>query len=239
MKKVLFTLTLLVSLFMLGISANAEITDKEQGYISVSQSDTGIIAPNQVEIFIRIDTSNKLLKQAVEDNKKIANKVYTSLKALLGTEGYLKTDSYTVQPQYIYTKENKKIIDKYLVINTLFVLTKKIDLISKIIDTAIEQGATSAGDLQFKSTNYNDSCDNMLAELTKKAYSKANIIAKSINSQVTGVKSINVSCNSENNYRPMYGFAKASMEDSAAVSTPIESGKLKINANVDASFYVK
>lgn len=238
MKKVLLSLTLVV-LFFVGTAVKAEVIDKEQGYISISESKTVEIAPNQAEISIGIETSNVSLQKASEDNKRIANKVYTSLKAMLGTEDSIKTSNYSVYPQYIYTKDNKKLLDKYVVSNTVIIKTKKINLVSKLIDTATAQGATNVANLQFSAVGYEDSCDDTLAELTKKAYNKANVIAKSINSQITGIKSINVSCNSENNYRPMYGMMKASMEDAAGASTPIESGKLKIYANVDTSFYVK
>lgn len=239
MKKLLLTLTLLVALFFVGIRTNADTIDKEKGYISVSESTTKEITPNQAEISIGIETSDVSLQKASEENKKLANKVYTSLKDLIGAEDSIKTSNYSAYPHYIYTKDNKKVLDKYVVTNTVNVKTKKINLASKLIDTAISQGATNVSNLQFSASDYEDSYNDLLAELTKKAYSKANTVAKSISSQVTGIKSINISCNSENNYRPMYGFAKASMEDSAAVSTPIESGKLKIYANVDASFYVK
>lgn len=239
MKKKLLTLTLLVLLFFVGIGSNAEVIDKEQGYISVSESATKEIVPNQAEIIIGIETSDVSLQKASEDNKKIANKVYSSLKTLIGAEDSIKTSNYSAYPHYIYTKDGKKNLDKYVVSNTVVVKTKKIDLVSKLIDTATAQGATNVANLQFLATDYEDNYNDLLAELTKKAYNKANSIAKSINSQVTGVKTINASCNSENNYRPMYGMAKACMEDAAGASTPIESGKLKIYANVDASFYVK
>lgn len=239
MKRVLLTLILLASMLFVGISANAEITDKEQGYISVSESTTKEIAPNQAEISIGIETSDISLQKATDDNKKIANKIYASLKTMLGAEDSIKTSNYSAYPHYTYTKEGKKNLDKYVVSNTVIVKTKNINLVSKLIDTAVSQGATNIAGLQFSASNYEDNYNDLLAELTKKAYNKANTVAKSINSQITGVKSINVNCNAENNYRPMYAMAKASMEDSAGASTPIESGKLKIYANVDASFYVK
>lgn len=239
MKKTLLTLTLLTAIFFVGIGANAEIIDKEQGYISISESATKEIMPNQAEITIGIETSDISLQKATDDNKKIANKVYASLKALIGTEDLIKTSNYNARPQYIYTREQKRVLDKYIVSNTVIVKTKKIDLVSKLIDTATAQGATNVANLQFLATDYEDNYNDLLAELTKKAYNKANSIAKSINSQIIGVKTISASCNAENNYRPMYGMAKACMEDSAGASTPIESGKLKIYANVDASFYVK
>lgn len=240
MKKVLLSLTLSVALLFVGICAKADNIEKDKGYISVSESSTKEISPNQAEISIGIETSDVSLQKASEDNKKIANKVYASLKAMLGTEDSIKTSNYSARPQYIYTRDNKKIFDKYIVSNNVIVKTRKTDLVSKLIDTATAQGATNLANLQFTAVDYEDNYNDLLAELTKKAYNKANAIAKSINSQITGIKSINVSCNSENNYTPMYGMMKSGMADSAvAASTPIESGKLKIYANVDASFYVK
>jgi uncharacterized protein YggE len=239
MRKILFALAMLVSLIFIGVCANADTVDKDKGYISVSQSATKEISPNQAEISFGIETSDISIQKASEDNKKLANKVYASLKSTLSTEDSIKTNNYSVYPQYIYTKDSKKILDKYVVSNTVIVKTKKINLVSKLIDTATTQGATSVAGLRFLADDCDDSCDDLLAELTKKAYNKANTVAKSINSQITGIKSINISCNSENNQIPRYGMMKANMDSASAVSTPIESGKLKIYATVDASFYVK
>lgn len=238
MRRVLASLILSVLLIFIGVCVNADTIEKDKGYISVSESMTKEISPNQAEISIGIETSDTSLQKASEDNKKIANKVYANLKTMLGADDYIKTNSYSARPQYVYTKDNKRIFDKYIVSNTVTVRTKKLELVSKLIDTAIAQGATNIANLQFLAVDYDDSCDDILADLTKKAYNKANSVAKSINSQITGIKSLNVTCNSENTPRPMYAMM-SSMEDSAKASTPIESGKLKIYANIDASFYVK
>ena len=239
MKKLLL-LALVSSAIVVGtnISTPAATAEKEEGYISVNASSTQEIAPNQVEITINIETSDKSLQKASDDNKVIANKVYSSLKPLLGTNDYLKTQNYSANPSYLYTKENKKVLDKYIVSNNVIVRTKTITLAPKLIDTAIAQGATNVNNLQFSTTNYDDACNDVLSDLTKKAYKQADTVAKSINSQILGTKSINLTCTPENNQRPYMYMAKGAMNDSVS-STPIESGKIKIYTNVDASFYVK
>lgn len=238
MKKILVSIFVLSVFMLVSLSTKAETIEKDKGYISVNESTTKEVSPNQAEISINIETSDKSLQKASDDNKAVANKVYSSLKALLGADDYIKTSDYSAKPQYIYTKENKKVLDKYVVSNTIVVRTKKIELVSKFIDTAIAQGATNIDNLQFLAVDYDCACNDTLAELTKKAYVKAYSVAKSVNSQIIGVKSINVTCNSDNSPRPYYGMmAKSSMDSVSA--TPIESGKIKIYANVDASFYVK
>lgn len=239
MKKVLILLIVLFSLIFVSISTTAETVEKDKGYISVNASTTKEISPNQAEIFISIETYDKSLQKARDENKIIANKVYSCLKSLLGSEDYIKTSNYCARPQYIWTKDNQKIFDKYIVTNTVVVRTKKIELVSKLIDTAIAQGATNVENLQFLATDYDNSCNDVLAELTKKAYNQAASVAKSINSQITGIKSLNTTCNLENTPRPMYGMMMKNAMDAAGSATPIECGKIRIYANIDASFYVK
>lgn len=235
------SLLLFVLILLFGFLTTVQAVEKELGYISVNESVTKEIVPNQAEISIGIKTSDKSLQNASETNKDIANKVYSGIKALLGAEDSIKTGNYVASPQYIYTKESKRILDSYVVSNTVSVKTKNLEIISKLIDTAITNGATNVDHLQFSvaSGDYSEICNETLAELTKKTYAKANSVAKSINSQIAGVKSINATCNAENNPRPFYGMMMDSAAKSEAVSTPIEKGTSKIYVNIDASFYVK
>lgn len=235
MKKVSTIIALLLLTF-LGLSTIAETIDK--GYISVSSSTTKELVPNQAEISIGIVTSDTSFKKASEENRAIATKVYSSLKSLIASGDYLKTSEYYARPEYTYTKDNKKILDKYVVSNTITVRTKKTDFVSKLIDTAIAQGATNIDNLQFLAVDYDSACNNALSELSKKAYVQASTVATSINTQITGIKSINTTCNSDNNPRPYYSMMARGVADNAT-STPVSSGKIRINANVDASFYVK
>lgn len=238
MKKVFIITILLLTFIFVTASTMAETVEKDKGYISVNLSTIKEISPNQAEISIGIETSDKSLQKASNENKAIANKVYSTLKSLLGVDDYIKTNNYSARPQYTYTKENKKILDKYVVSSTVTIKTKKIDLVSMLIDDSIAQGATNIENLQFNAVDYDGACNDALSEITKKAYTQAGTVAKSINSQLTGIKAINVTCNTDTNPRPMYVMAMKNAMDNAS-ATPIESGKIKIYANIDASFYVK
>lgn len=236
MKKSLIILSVFVLMAIVSLSAVAEVIEK--GYISVNESVTKEVSPNQVEISIGVETSDKSLQKASNDNKIIANRVYSKLKTLLGADDYIKTNNYSATPSYFYTKDNQRVLDKYIVSNTVVVKTKKMDTVSKLIDEAISQGANKVENLQFSAVDYDTICNSTLSEITKKAYTKADSVAKSINSQIVGIKSINATCNTDNSPRPFYAMAMKNAVDSVS-STPIESGKIKIYANVDASFYVK
>lgn len=238
MKKTLVSATILVLLAFVGLCAIAETTEKDKGYISVSSSTSQEVSPNQAEISISIETSDKSLQIASNENKKIANNVYSSLKSILCKDDYIKTSNYSAYPQYIYTKENKKVFDKYVVKNSVVVRTKNTNIVPKLIDTAIAQGATGINNLRFSDSNIDEACNDALAELTKKTYMQADTVAKSINAQIAGIKSIDTSCNSENSSMP-YAPMMANKAMDSVGATPIESGKIKIYANINASFYVK
>ena len=72
-----------------------------------------------------------------------------------------------------------------------------------------------------------------------KAKTQAKNVALAANKKIIGVKSlrVNVYQNTSSNGR----LYKASSVDSVgtSMSTPIETGKIKMNASVDAEFYVK
>lgn len=237
MKKIIsaFFLFLLIS----AVAIPAE-TQKEEGYISTNFSQTKEISPNIAEISIAIETSAQTLQKASDDNKAISEKVYSGLKNIINTSNgdYIKTKNFSARPVYIHTKENKRILDKYVVSNTINVKTKNVDSVSKIIDKSIELGATNVNNLEFLVADYDSACNELLAELTKKAYTQASSVAAAINAKVLGVKSINTTCSTQNNSMPYYTMLAKSSEDSSK-STPLESGKIKIYANIDASFYVK
>ena len=82
----------------------------------------------------------------------------------------------------------------------------------------------------------------------KQVRKRADVVAASVGSQVTGVKSIGTSC-SLNQRRVNYAYsnmklmrAGASMdvaEEAAAPATDIEAGNITIYANIDADFYLK
>ena len=94
-------------------------------------------------------------------------------------------------------------------------------------------------------SNYDSQCNELLTVATKKARSRADVLAKASSSYVTGIKTMNGTCSMNENNRVQYRLMAKNMSfDSAAgaapeMATPIQSGVIKLFANVNASFYVK
>ena len=128
--------------------------------------------------------------------------------------------------------------------NRVIVHTKSIDKVGKMIDNAIAAGATNVDNLSFSVSNYEAQCNDLISIATQKALTRANVIAKALATSVVGLNNISTSCSTNNYNPPRFYMAKNMIADVAAESsatgaTTISNGVVKVNANVNASFYVK
>ena len=113
-----------------------------------------------------------------------------------------------------------------------------------MIDKAISLGATDVNSLNFSVSNYETQCNDLLTIASKKAIARANAVAKTIPTTISGVRSMDVSCNANNTSRPQYRMLMSNKamgvdSEASAPQTLIESGVIKVFANVNATFFVK
>ncbi len=227
------------------ISAKAVSDTVERGFISVNTTANTEITPDVADISIAVKTyDNKSLQKATTENKEISERVLASLKTLINTSNgdYVKTINYSASPLYTYSN-NKRNFDKYEVSNTVIVHTKSIDKVGEMIDKAISSGATNVDNLALSVSRYDDECNQLLVKATQKARSRADLLAKSALTSVTGVRSLNVSCSANNSVTPQYRMLAANMSsadmEAKSTSTSIEKGIVKVYATVNATFFVK
>ncbi len=232
MKKVIILLCAFLTMALCPALAN------EQGFISVQKEDYIELEPDMAEMQIAIETSDKDINKATNKNKAKAQEVYKALAGVLDDGDYLKTNSYSINPRYA-TVDGKKVLDTYIVTNSITLKTCNLTLIPKIIDTAVENGANRINNLNLTVANFDNEGAKLVADLTKKAKKQAEIIAASMNSKVAGVKRINANYGSQNKPRYYSMALNKSVDSAAGMATPFEKGKVKIYGNVDAEFYVK
>lgn len=244
MKKV----SLLIAVLLIGCAVTQAITTTtyiEKGYIAVSTNANAEIVPDIAEISIAVQThDSKSMQKATLQNKEISEKVITELKSMINTSNgdFIKTSDYSASPVYSYSG-NKKTLDNYKVSNSVIVHTKSIDKVGTMIDRAIALGATNVNNLSFSVSDYENQCNSLLELASKRAKNRAEAVAKAVPTQLAGVRTMDVSCSANNSIRTQYRLMKSNMMMDAAVpeaaSTSIESGVVKIYANVNASYFVK
>lgn len=251
MKKVMVAVAVLgviAGIAATNVNAATIVNTEEKGYITVNTSANTELNPDVVEISIAVRTEdNKSLQKATAENKEISDKVYNALKEMINTTtgDYVKTADFSASPIYTYSG-NKRNLDKYQVSNNVIVHTKNISKAGDIIDKAIGLGATNINNLTFSVSNYDHECNELLGVATRKAKTRADLIAKNASSAVTGIKSMDISCSMNQNNTVQYRLMAKNLSfgasaDAAApeAATPIQSGVIKLYANVHASFFVK
>ena len=185
------------------------------------------------------------MQKATVLNKETSDRVLSTLKSMLKTDNgdYIKTSDFSASPIYSYSG-SKRNLDKYEVSNRVIVHTKSLDKVGTMIDKAIEAGATNVDNLTFSVSNYDSQCDQLLGIATQKAKTSATVVTKNLAATLDGIKSFDLSCNANNNNTPRLYMAKNMLsavadEATGASPTSISGGVIKINANVNATFFVK
>lgn len=218
----------------------------ERGYISVNTSANAELAPDVAEISVAVKTyDSKSMQKATMQNKEISEQVISTLKTMIDTSkgDYIKTADFSATPLYSYSG-SKRNFDKYQVSNSIVVHTKSIDKIGSMIDKSIALGATDVNSLNFSVSNYETQCNDLLTIAAKKAYTRANAVAKTVPTTLAGIRTMDVSCSTSNTSRPQYRMlmsnkAMAMDAEGASAPTTIESGVIKVFANVNATYFVK
>lgn len=216
----------------------------EPGYVTVSSSLTKEVDPNRAEVTLYIETIEKTAQSASEKNKTVTNAVIAAIKPEISGADSIRTSAFVVRPDYYRTKDNKRSINAYVATNSIYVVTSNIQNSGKIIDLALKAGATRVDSFNLTLDNPNKYCTEVIQDAVRDTQFKAGSIAKTLGTSILGVKSINTSCNANPASNSAYRlYAKATMADAAGVeeaaSIPIEAGKIKVYANVNASYNLK
>lgn len=245
-KKLILAIALGLVVSSINTTCYAGFMNSDKGIISVNSSAETEVVPDTVEISFTVKTYDiNSMQKATLANKEISDRVFSKLKTFINTDSkdYIKTSDFSANPVYSYVN-SKKVFEKYEVSNKVIVKTKSIDKIGAMIDNAIELGATNVENLSFSISNYESQCDELISIATKKAKKRGEIIANSLNTKLLGVNNLSSSC-STNNYAPPRLYMAKNMiadvatEASAVGTTPISNGTIKINSNVNATFFVK
>ena len=241
MKKVLFSLFAIVICLTFALPSNADVQcQKDNGFIAVSSSKTVELPPDTAQFVVSVETNAKTLELATSQNKTATNSVINALKAnlKLNAGDSVKTVGYSVYP--VYSKDSNRKIESYNVQNSVSVKTKDVASVGKLVDIAIKSGANKLSSLNFSVEDEDKYCNELYPQLVQDAYAQASTIAKAMKVSIVGVKSVNASYNTEYSNRMNFGMAmmKAGAMETAS-DTPIEPGKVKMNASLNVEYNVK
>ena len=210
------------------VSAGAQATAPETRTVRVTGEATVSAAPDQAEIEISVLTEARGANQAVSENARITTKVLSDLKKVLEPGAEIKTAGFSLDPKYEFTKPGEQKLTGYAGKNTVSVKTGKLDLIGKVVDTAVAAGANGIGSIRFTLKDEQSVRLEALRRATQNAMDKAKETAGALGLRIAGV--INVEEEGTRVQRPV--FRREMSFAAAAPGTPVEVGDIEVHDSV-------
>jgi uncharacterized protein YggE len=206
--------------------------------ISVNGTGSIYAAPDVADITIGVQVTDTTVAAARSTAANAQQAVLDSIK----TNGVASEDARTVEfqvnPQYDYNG-SRQTLRGYQVSNTLTVRVRKLDTLGKVIDDATAAGGNNTIIRNIAFSILDPSKPQAAARdlAVKDAKSHADTLAKTSGVSVGKVISISESTTS---VPPPLPYAAAAPRTGAAdTSTPIESGQLKVQVNVNVTYAIE
>ncbi len=191
-------------------------------------------SPDIAAAFLGVVTENKALNAAQKENSETMDKVIASLINLGIEERDIKTESYSITPEYDFV-EGKQVFRGYRVNNNLRITIRDLQQIGRVIDTAVANGVNAVYNVNFSLINKEGVYKKALALAIRNAVSKAKSIENTLKVYVDDVPVEIVEISDTGNLprAELYSIKAPS------ASTDIKSGELEITAKVQTVFHYR
>ena len=221
--------------------SNTQIINNGQNGIWVNGQAKIMTTPDIVEMSLGIESINKIVSESVQNVSVDHEKLISILLSKGVKENEIKTNRYTINPQYKYSKDGSELTG-YKVSHYLSFTYRDIDKIGELIDT-ISYGPEAIGNnLRINSINFaiedpivfeSKLRENAIADAKRKAKELASF------ANITLGSPIYISENSPTNFTKQIAESDIGIARMAAApSTEISSGQLTLTFNVNMGFSI-
>lgn len=214
---------------MAPVNAGSVQTDL-RGLTKVAVTGDSIIQaqPDTAILTVSVVTQGRLALDAQRENATKSDAVVRALKGAAGADAEVKTSGYSLQPIRVYKESQPPVITGYEARNTVTVTMSDLTKVGSVIDAAGQAGANDVAGISFTLRKDRQARDQALAEATREALSKAQVIARALGGRVVRIAEVQ----EEGVQRPVPIYARAQMMTTGAVATPVEVGTLDITSRV-------
>ena len=195
------------------------------------------IAPDRAVLTFTVETRGRTAAAAGTENARIQAAVLDTLRRVGIASAQLKTQGVSINPEYEYPREGgRPTVVGYQAQNSIQVEVRQIALIGTIIDAGLSRGATNVGGLRFFASSTESATREAMRRAVQRARADADVIAEAAGGRVTGLIEIVANPGSVGPVQREMVMAVAMRADAPSMSTPIESGVLKVIVTVEARF---
>jgi uncharacterized protein YggE len=184
--------------------------------------------PDTAIMTISVVTQGKRALDAQQENATRTDAVVRALKTAAGPGAEIKTSGYSVQPQRMYRENQPPTITGYEARNSVTVTLSDLTKVAPVIDAAAQAGANDVSGVSFTLRKDRPARDQALADATREAIGKAQVIAQALGGRVARI----VEVQEEGTIRPPQPIYAAEYAQAKGVATPIEVGTMDVTSRV-------
>jgi uncharacterized protein YggE len=204
--------------------------------ITVTGEATISAEPNQAQIDIGVVTQARTAPEASKENAERLTRVLAEVKKLLGKGDEAKTSGYALTPNYRYPQGGKPEIVGYNASNTVRIKTTNLEIVGRLIDSAMQAGANNINRLVFTLKDEQAAQLDALRAASAKAKSKAEAIASSLGLKIVKISSVT---EGERAIQPIFRQPMLARAEAAPAQTPVEPGTVDVRSTVSMTVEVE
>lgn len=218
---------LLLLTCLLPASSNAQSSDdKDDRRVVVTRGEAIVRrAPDRALLILATEVRAPQPAQAQQRNAEMMSAVQQKLQALVPADA-IRTLAYTLHEEFEHVND-RRVSRGYRAANTIEVRVDDLPQLGRIIDAAVESGATNVHNIQFELKDRDGAEREALRLAVADARGRAEAAAAGANLQLAGI----VRIEEQGRAVPMVSMARMEM-DAARAETPIAPGEIEIRATV-------
>lgn len=195
------------------------------------------VAPDKATIQISVQTRAATAAAAASQNSQKQRAVIEAIKGRGIPAQQIATSSFSVIPETRYDREGQAAprTTSYLVMNTITVEVRRIDLVGPVIDAALAAGANQINSLDFGIINADSARRAALAVAVAKSRADAETMARAAGGSLGSL--IEMSARDVFSPGPPQPFALRGAEMAADTRVPVEPGQESVRATVTARWH--
>jgi uncharacterized protein YggE len=201
------------------------------GLTKVSVTGDSIVQaqPDTAILTVSVVTQGRNALEAQQENANRSDAVVRALKSAAGAGAEIKTSGYSLQPIRVYKEGQPPAITGYEARNSVTAVMGDLTRVGAVIDATAQAGANDMTGISFTLRKDRPARDQALAEATREALGKAQVIATALGGRV--VRIVEVQEEGVQPPRPIYAD-QFQMKTMASAPTPVEVGTLDITSRV-------
>src|SRR5258708_7326632 len=143
--------------------------------------------PDTAILTVSVVTQGRRALDAQQENANKSDAVVRALKSAAGAGAEIKTSGYSLQPIRVYKEGQPPTITGYEARNCVTVVMSDLTKVGSVIDATALAGANDVAGISFTLRKDRPARDQALAEATREAVSKAQVIATALGGRVVRV----------------------------------------------------